>query len=296
MSDVFILGTAYSGSTLLGNCLSTHSKINYLGEINHIINSAPRFKTSKDIEICIYCYMHNKVCPVWTEATVELFKKCNPKDLFNIARNLFKKEIIIDGSKHVFWFNHLRSIGYDTSKTKVLISVKNPFATVNSIVKKGVFPNWQAANIWRDTYVDIFRTLNSSDIPYYVVKYEDFSADLEKKLNRICSFLDIKFEKKMLDFYHQETHSLNGNIRASGGTIDTDTLKKQGGFSDPSYLSQHGQEFKQEKAWLNQMKKVDLDITLKTPLLPDLAHFLGYNIQELTEEFLSSSKNNQEEK
>lgn len=69
----------------------------------------------------------------------------------------------------------------------------------------------QAARIWRLEHLK--RTLAQLSVPsrlVLAVRYEDFAAGPEESARRVCAFLGIDYEPRMLQF-RDDRHNLGGN-------------------------------------------------------------------------------------
>ncbi len=300
--DIFILGTAYSGSTLLGRFLDSYKEITYLGEINRLEGFGPPKKYEWEVnERCFYCGIKNRECPVWTYETIRKFKKRGELKIFDTARRLFNTPIIVDGSKFLDWLRHLVFHGYSLEKTKVIVSVKNPFATVYSIVKRKFFQVFEAANTWRDTYYDIYRTLNMLGINFIIVKYEDFYFKYEKTAKRIADFLSLDHIPTPEEFLSHPLHSLGGNVSAmikGDKELKTEQIEQQKGINKqimlgfnftPEYMKAPWGTF-EDLRWTKTLKEEDINIILTTPDLIDIAALYGYDIGELLKKYYKHNR------
>lgn len=184
--DVFIIGTAYSGSTLLGLSLNAHSQMAYIGETSRIRKLDNKFHIANYPTLnCFYCLINHKPCPLWNEHTE---KEIELDSIFSVTRRIMKKPVIIDGSKLTHWISLLQSKGNLNSSTKLIILVKNPFAFANSAANRENYKPWVGANIWRDTYYDAIRFANRHNLPHLLVRYEEFAMEPKKFLEKICVF------------------------------------------------------------------------------------------------------------
>ena len=107
--NLFILGTPFSGSTLLGNALNQIPSFFNIGEINRL----PTFWQFKHLEekepdiytdVCMPCSITGKHCPIWTrEFIMELGQLPISLIVHDVIANRVNKPIIIDNSKDPNW-------------------------------------------------------------------------------------------------------------------------------------------------------------------------------------------------
>ena len=290
--NVFIVGTAYSGSTVLGYALNCHKNIAYAGEMNRLEKFTQMYKTAK-IGGCLYCNMHDKPCPLFSKENIRKIELAGVEGYFSKFREITGKEIIIDGSKFLNW---MRTVYYSNAfaknKTKAIISVKNPFSFVQSFVSREIGLVFEGANMWRDTYLDAFRTLNSAGIPYMVVRYENYAFKPQDSLEKVCAFLDVEFDKTMLDFEKKEVHAIGGNLHAltwqDNFRIPPITMEKK------IFSKEKAEKFKSDHKkfggwvddeWKFTLKKEDIQTILSMPMLSETMNLLGYKIYDLLEEY-----------
>jgi hypothetical protein len=74
------------------------------------------------------------------------------------------------------------------------------------------------------------------------VRYEDLAADPAWELQRICRFIDLRFDDRMLDFRSRPHHVANGNDMRfkDGAAIRIDEAWKHAlSRSDLAYFEKH---------------------------------------------------------
>src|ERR1051326_2340900 len=101
--NIFILGTAYCGSTLLGNALNAHSSVAFAGEISRL----PAFGIGAPRETCPLCYTREVECPIWTPKFLEEMARQGAGKSLDVYRKAIQKPVIVDGSKHVAWLRRV---------------------------------------------------------------------------------------------------------------------------------------------------------------------------------------------
>ena len=258
---IYILGSGYSGSTILDLLLGSHSEIESLGEFLHYEDVV------KNNGICT-CWKKINDCPYWQEVRkiydglisksgVDFRDNQILKDYFMFKAILIHtgKKIIVDSSKRLDRFKLLFDSGlfdikliylirecqgfmYSGKKrnyTGILKTNLNENGTVNSYVfrrkkiydgplKTGIlwfFENWEMINF--------LNKINPEN--RITVRYNDLALNPEKELLRICKIAGIDFEENMLNYSAYIHHNIGGNptrMRKKDASIKYDDRWKTG--------------------------------------------------------------------
>lgn len=279
--DVFILGTAYCGSTLLGNALNGHSQIAYAGEVSRL----PEFGVGEVEELCPVCASQGRPCTLWTRDFIRQIQANGPGMVFDSYRQAAGgTPVVVDGSKHTNWFRKVMAEGPRPRNPFVLIAVRTPFSFLDSARRRSGYDAWTAANIWRDTMFDILRTVAIHNVPHLIVRYEELATNPAASLGRVCDFLSLDFEEGMLEFWKKPLHSIGGN---AGALMWFDAFREQGTFATEAdakvardYASRSFGGWSDEK-WIRSLGHGEITAVTQTPLLPGLCALLGYNLYDL---------------
>ncbi|MCB1954239.1 MAG: sulfotransferase [Rhodocyclaceae bacterium] len=279
--DVFILGTAYCGSTLLGNALNGHSRIAYAGEVSRL----PGFDVGAPERLCPVCASQGKPCDVWSDEFCARMVARGPGRIFETYREAAADApIVVDGSKSVNWFRKVMADSAKPDNPFVIVAVRNPFSFVDSCRRRDGYEAWLAANIWRDTVFDVLRTVAHHGLPHIVVRYEDLSRAPESTLKQICAFLSVSFEAGMLEFWTKPLHGLGGN---AGAYVWFDSFRRHGQFSTKEdeqvaaeYASKAFGGWTDEK-WCSQLDAAQRNTVVQTPMLPGMCSLVGYSLEDL---------------
>ena len=282
--ECYILGTAYTGSTILGEALNMHSKIAYVGELSRAQGyyDLHRFYNSPDG--CMYCHIDGKSCSIFTDNFLKGTNNYSPAESYLRLRKAYNKPVLIDGSKHARWLEHVLKQREDISGIRAIILAKNPTSYLSSCSDRGIGNMQHEATVWRDTYFNIFSLVNLYGLPTLVIRHEDFVANPEKILRKITNFLNLKYEKRMVNSKKQPLHAIGGNPGAYIGTFDIDRIsirnKKLGQkYFDVNPIRLTSKIINTSKAKIMHAKYVK--IILETPSLIDLYRQLGFNIKDL---------------
>ncbi len=273
--SIVLVGTAYSGSTILGMALnSAKNNATYIGELSRSHGLFEKYQLDREPGVCSACQIEQKNCPIYTDNLFQKFGNKTPTEIHKYLIKHLKTKTVIDASKHIAWVRLLAQ-ETPTEKIKVIITVKNPKNYVQSCLDRGTDTAWQAANAWRDTYIDILRTLNRLGIAYYVVRNESYIANTEQTMKGVWNFLHFQPTK-----YSQEkqVHAIGGNpaarITEVGNRNILETAKR---------LGQQLFDLNPQKASPLSKQKISYDtqVLFDTPGLNDLANLLGYEVKDI---------------
>jgi hypothetical protein len=128
-ASVFVVGTLFSGSTLIGRDLTTRvRKAHYVGELNNF-TQFPGFSHRESGRACGPCSLLGRQCRHFTDA---LRERVTYDDILGMHEQLAQSldaSAIIDGSKYVAWLRHAldRRSGDPghRARVSVLVTVRN---------------------------------------------------------------------------------------------------------------------------------------------------------------------------
>jgi hypothetical protein len=283
MSDqtVFIVGTYFSGSTLLGNCLNAHPSIFFAGEIDRLeaFRRDPDWTHQRE-KGCRLCSIKDEDdCPVWPR---EFLQTITPLDDISRYRAILARTeapILLDGSKRIDWLNSLYDAGL-TSRVSAIICARTPFAFVNSNKLDPINSHpIAAAAAWRDFYIHTMRSLAGRGIPSVVVRYENFAFDPASAIRRICEFLTIVDDPGMMTYWNVPSHAVGGNGGAyirdpkfRPAALDKDEKWKLDYFADKPFGGWV------EDKWIYELNEEAVRQIMSVPSLCDVASLLGYDL------------------
>jgi hypothetical protein len=203
---ILICGAPHSGSTLLGLILGSHSKCFYAGEANktRFINNNNSTGSSED-KACKVC---GKNCPIWGS-----FSLNEHENLYQYLAKKSNRPVIIDSTKNIKWLKKQIGMLKDLKLDIYLIYLsRDGRAVINSRIRK--YKDLNVADIIKDWKEHIIKTnslYNNFADKKIKVKYEDLATNSEEIIQKICFFLNLKYEPKMLNYYEYEHHPLGGN-------------------------------------------------------------------------------------
>ena len=206
-NKIFILGLPRSGSTLVEQIISSHSKVYGLGETGYLDKilkkdlidlDNSKFKT--DIENLLE-YDFKQI----------VGKYDNFLSFFNTKKNVFT-------DKSLFNFFHLGFIKIIFPNSKIIHTTRNPKDNLLSIYKNS-FAGLNWTNDERD--VNKFYFLYKNLMKFwqkklgnfiYELNYEALINNHEKKIKELLSHCNLKFEDKCLEFYKNKNQVKTASI------------------------------------------------------------------------------------
>ncbi|MUN35063.1 hypothetical protein [Actinomadura litoris] len=293
-TSVFVVGTLFSGSTLLGRDMTTRIRsAHYVGELNNF-TQMPGYSHKDAGQECGPCSLLGKECRHFTAA---LRERASYDDILGMHRHFARSlgvSVVVDGSKYVTWLR--RAIEQQSADpthrapVNVIVTARNPIAFAISHRNRTGEPLWRGAGIWRDTYVDALRTVNTYGLPHMVVRYEDYMARPERSLERLAGFLHLP-----LDSQSDTTriHDTGGNWSSFVPYVGKEQLEGYirrldgPGRAEAEDFIRHARAYwndekpREDTRWRGGLEAGEVNAVLSTPGLTDLASVLGYNVAEV---------------
>lgn len=221
LNYAFIVGCGHTGTTLLSAMLSIH----------------------KDI----YCPMYE---------TEIFFKKDSLKkikELEKIAKDQNYKYLLEKTPRHLYKIEKINGL---LKNVKFLSCIRNGYDTIFSLNKR-YNDLEKSINRYIDDNLFLISMIENNNIK--LVKYEELTSTTEKTLKEVCKFLNIKYNKNMLNFHN---YKLIWKNKSQNSSLRTDQISK------PVYISKHNLD-KNMIEYLNNNEK----------FLKILKYF-NYNIKE----------------
>lgn len=297
-SVAFILGSPYSGSTVLGNVLNAFEGVALIGEAERH-EAFGRFPANPEhyLRHCSICATRQPyACPVWAEGTVEAGAASGGEALLRSYRRLLGRaggRVVVDSSKGVDWMAALLDAGLEGDVRAVVVA-RSPFAFVvsNRARVSGKGPVWHAIG-WRDIYQHTLRTLASRGVPFMVVRHE---ALVESPLDwgrRLGHFLGLPgadgFDPARM--HARPAHPLGGNLRemARMHGFDLEGLLRSGvpeaedirrlGEAAPDYLDARPILAGRAETW-RELTTEEMVAIIQTPGVMEVFNALGYSLTQ----------------
>lgn len=213
----YIVGLGRSGSTLLTTMLNSHSRIKGVPEIPMIIFFLYLYNKQKNINDSFVDYV---------KTYLEEYQTIRPKDIVNLnideiaintstqnyyafCKDIFelfeingkqgKKEIYIDKNPpYTFHYDRLTSL---SKNSKFIILVRDYRANILSRKQKQYTKSGNIAYNafrWKFFHKEINKFKHNKNC--LLVRYEDLVSNQETVIRKIVTFLDLPFEKELLDY------------------------------------------------------------------------------------------------
>lgn len=213
---IFIIGTSFSGSTIIGASI-TGKSVSFLSEVDRF-KVFDRHDPSNTICECTACTLEGsgESCPVFGEKrkrkiTTKIGIVAQYLELISTCG-----DVVIDSSKSPDWAMNLIDSGLgEYCEVYVILVARNPIAYAFSDAQATGNPYWQGAIAWRETYTHAFRVVLHRHIPMISLPYEMCFGELQQQvitraLSELCGY-SLKFE-----FFGGRSphHMLGGNTGA----------------------------------------------------------------------------------
>ena len=208
--DFLVIGSPYSGSTLLANALNGHRLIANAGELSACF---PQFELGVQNPFCPLCAAKGQPCPVWTPGFIEKVRLAGPKRARSLFRRAVGRPVVVDSSKFPEWLD----MSWEASalaKTVVVVISRNPFAYhVSNRRRVAAAPRTSAVE-WTHCYARALEWIKVHRAAHYLIRYEDFAASPEHILTGLMEYVGLPWDPAMLRFWTEPLHALNGNAGA----------------------------------------------------------------------------------
>jgi Sulfotransferase family len=293
-----IIGRGRSGTTVLSKILNSHSSISIPGEFFFIINLFNKY--SKKV---INLQTINKyVDDVFSEqrfqnkdfSKVELKEyllKKSPisfKDLcLNTYENLTlqqgKENIKLFGDKNPHFALFLPKILKIFDNVKFIFIVRDYRDNILSYKNVKFDMNNLYSLAYRWTYFNrkIIKYQKLFPDKFLLLKYEDLLTNSKFEMNRVCSFLNIEFESKMLDFYKNKSEDLSTWHINLNSKLNTDNINKWANVLESKQLQKIDFICNNVASFLGYKEKTKFDFKLYFKTIFYISYAKLYTLFEL---------------
>ncbi len=235
-NKIFIIGVGRSGTSLLQSMLNAHPDVAFMPETHFFRNYISSRKTKNKLEkagfksVLEYLNDDPNFAPIqsvlWeiteTATDAEIKLEDLQQNIWQLYLDQKQKQII--GEKDPRNIDYIPEIHKYFSDSKVIHLIRDPRDVVLSRTKAAWSshrPYWMHALIYK---AQISRGIKQAGkyFPdkYYEMFYEDLINQPEAELRKLCAFLEIGYDKNMLDF----KHSANELIKESEVSWKKETL------------------------------------------------------------------------
>jgi hypothetical protein len=222
-----ILGTSYSGSTVLNYLFDTHTHIYGGSELIRLVSGKHE----------PYCAVCGKSCRYWTPQNLTRTYVGGRSRLYSNTASIFGKPIICDSSKQIRHFIQIMEEDRETTFTFIALS-KHPIRHIASFVTNDLF---RRLEIKSEDEIAYLQSSNPNEILQFAlttaqrllafydyldklelsalkqssvfrVKYESVVSDPASVLQPVLDRLGLSYQAKMTDFSDVEHHPIGGNM------------------------------------------------------------------------------------
>jgi hypothetical protein len=221
-----ILGTSFSGSTVLNLMLGAHPEIYAGGELSALILR----RGEEGVAGCSACGFS---CRYWDEQARAVVTTAN---LYHEVKKVFGKNWIVDSSKSIDWFNEvLRSEKHRRFTAAYVLMVKHPIRYIASCVANmasdkprrrtgGIFAMLSTSRAREAFLCELAEDLDRfyqqffwcfgksvGGATFHLMHYERLIADPPGSLAPLLRSLGLSYVPEMADFFRTEYHQIGGN-------------------------------------------------------------------------------------
>jgi hypothetical protein len=288
MRTIFLVGTAYCGSTVLSREFARDSRVDMMGEIDRlpIFAQWSGYPQEHHTARCRVCAVGGREheCPVFNE---ELFAQASHGSLgarYSAVRQRFGAPIAIDGSKNPWW---MRQVVLDTPDIEpaAIILARLPWAFAFSATHDDQTSYLSWAPVWRDTYQNALRIVADLGIPSLVLRYEDFILNRragDAAVARLFGFSLENDRPPAVGLHHAVGGNLGG-FMAMQGLDEAAAFREASGKHAPERFKVTMPELRSEQLllterWRGAFTVADFSGMLSVPGVWDTAHTLGYDL------------------
>lgn len=221
-----LLGTSFSGSTVLNLMLGAHPEIHAGGELSALILG----RGDENVGACTACGF---ACPYWNERARNSVTKAN---IYREVERIFGKRVIVDSSKSIDWFNEaLASDDHRGIGASYVLMVKHPIRYLASCLanitphqprrSQGGFLSKLSPGRQRQAFLDeLVADLDGfydqffggfvkevGGTTFHLLHYERMVHDPRAALAPLLRSLALAYAPQMDDFFRRTYHQIGGN-------------------------------------------------------------------------------------
>ncbi len=240
----FILSTGRTGSTLLSTMLNMHPEIISVSEEPFAYNLYHKYKdqadwsdaTIRDFCYDFYLFSEGKLEPQFgkPEDLVKILKahqaELNGVRAIKLAYLAFfplkdKSQITTIVDKQLKFHSLLDQIAGYYPQSRFIVLYRDPRDNILVKIRRGIKQKRNEgllfyAKTWNYEYSLLRKKISKLPADRYMeVKYEDLVSQPEPVLKNICSFLDLPFETRMLEYDEQVKKDLQEQEATLGSTV-----------------------------------------------------------------------------
>ncbi|NES76455.1 MULTISPECIES: sulfotransferase [unclassified Okeania] len=223
---LFILGTAYCGSTLLSLILDSHPQCFTVGELSNLPDFNKKGKlddfwshqfSEKELHNLSLGLSNARISPAIPLKVEKFFREIVNDHIFrpySIIASKTPADIIVDSTKTIYWISSMLRLKELKKEFDIYLLhlVRDGRAVLNSYLKKR-----RNMTVKEISYLWLERVTNNEVFfdNFYknkiLVRYEMLVTQLPATVQQVCDFLGIEFRPEMLDYWKYEHNIISGN-------------------------------------------------------------------------------------
>lgn len=227
-TPIFILGMPRSGTTLVEQILSNHSKVYGCGEINSLVEAVNASFPEKDSK---------KMLKDVSQANEDIFLKIG-KDYIKDLRKNSESNFYTD--KQPFNFKLIGFIKLSLPNAKIIHCFRNPNDNLISLFQNFFSSEamiWSYDQIEAKKYYKIYNDLmrhynNIFDDFIYNLKYENLTNSPKDEVLKILKFCNLDFEQSCLDIKNNNKPIFTASINQARSEINKGSHMRWKGYAE----------------------------------------------------------------
>ena len=219
---LLILGSPFSGSTMLGNALNQSADVSFLGEVNSCAHAFLDYKEDDAVfqqrrrDRCHISSELGESCSFWTDALSEELQGMGPRQALEHLVEAAPGRIVLDDSKYSDWLVYLlRRVGLKkiVAEFRIIVLSRHPLAFAESFVNAERVGLGRALEFYSASYRSIFESVKG--LEFDILRFEEFQEEPVEFTRRILKGVGTAcpdFDRRLQPA--AENHSLGGNQSA----------------------------------------------------------------------------------
>ncbi len=278
---VWLIGTPFSGSTVLGQALNENPNFVSAGEVDRLEQFGIHEHISgHSLKECGHCKNSGQKCSLWTPAFISSLTEMG-FPLYEAIAKQSRCANVVDGSKTPYWFlKTLESEGIDELENRLVVvhCVRNPLAYAESLARKKITHPRAAISQWIEVNASCLYVINRIPfpVPVITIRHNDFLKNPERFVRTIAEICRGSEKKQLFNRPGiSGNHDLGGNLAASRSNTDGMGEAATQIFSSTiDFLKTHG-PLKEDSRWIRNLSAGDKWSLRNMHGLWDMVRLLG---------------------
>jgi sulfatase maturation enzyme AslB (radical SAM superfamily)/tetratricopeptide (TPR) repeat protein len=202
-SNVFVVGTPFSGATLLSQMLGAHPGVFNAGDVAHVLGARGMHSA------CGACDSAGHACAVWEHPAVAAACEKGPSGLYDALARATACDTILDASKTPRWLAaRINDEAANGRPTHIILCTSDPLLAVRA---QGAMTGESAttcAELWHDQNAALLQGAFASGCPVLNVRFDDLAAQTDETLRRVCDFLGLEYSPALAAWFEAPAHTV----------------------------------------------------------------------------------------